>query len=130
MNLLTFDYNTTYQPAAPFIAIEVDGYHTTRPNHTLWAMIDSGADATMIPLRVLEAVEATYKETMWMRGVAGGRVEVDLYFVAVRIGSILIPGLHVIAAPFTDEAIVGRDVLNQLVVTLNGHANTTQIIID
>jgi predicted aspartyl protease len=130
MSLLTFDYNTTYQPAAPFITIEVDGYHTTRPNHTLWAMIDSGADATMMPLRVLEAVGAAYKETMWMRGVAGGRIEVDLYFVAVRIGSILIPGLHVIATPSTNEVIVGRDVLNQLVVTLNGHANTTEIIID
>jgi predicted aspartyl protease len=130
MNLLTFEYDTNYRPAAPFVTIEVDGYSASGSRGTLWAMVDSGADATMLPVRVLEAVEATYKETMWMHGTAGGRIEVDLYFVAVRIGSIRIPGLHVIATPSAHEAIVGRDILNQLVMTLNDHASTTEILLD
>ncbi len=90
-------------------------------------MIDSGADATMIPLNFLKAIGAAYKETMWMRGVAGERIEVDLYLVAIQIGSHLIRGLHVVAAPAGNEAVIGRDVLNQLVITLDGPAEMTTV---
>jgi len=64
---------------------------------------------------------------MWMRGVTGGRVEVDRYLVAIHIGSNLIRGLHVVAAPVSNEAVIGRDVLNQLVVTLDGPAEVTEV---
>ena len=130
MKIITFDYDTTYHPAASFMDIEVDGYSDTFGRQTIWAMVDSGADATMIPLRVLEAVGASYKETLWMRGTAGGRIEVDLYFVAIRLGSQVIHGLHVIGTPANQEAVIGRDVLNQLVVTLNGPAAVTEIVAD
>lgn len=130
MNVLTFEYDSAYEPAAPFVDIEVDGYNNALGKRTLWAMVDSGADATMLPLSILEAVGATYKESMWMRGTAGGRVEVDLYLVAIQIGSNLIRGLHVIGIPNSAKAIIGRDVLNQLVVTLNGHAGMTEIVVD
>lgn len=124
MNVISFDYDSTFFPSAPFLEIEVDGYSDN--SRTLWAMLDSGADATMIPLRVLRAIQASYKETRWLRGTAGGRLKVDMYLISVRIGNLLIPGIHAIATS-SNEAIVGRDVLNQLVVTLNGLANTTTV---
>jgi predicted aspartyl protease len=85
-------------------------------------MVDSGADATMIPLEFLSAVGATYQETLWMHGVSGVRIEVDLYLVAVRIGANLVRGVHVVAVPAGSEALIGRDVLNLLVLTLDGPA--------
>jgi len=99
MNVMSFDYDSTYDPAAPFVEIEVDGYHESLGKRTLWAMVDSGADATMIPLRVLKAIGASYKESLWMRGTAGGRIEVDLYLVSICIGSNFIRGLHVVGIP-------------------------------
>jgi len=127
MNIITFEYDLAYDPSAPVMKIEIDGYHDLFGKSSLWAMVDSGADATMIPLRILEAIGAAYKETMWMRGVTGGRVEVDRYLVAIRIGSNLIRGIHVVAAPVSNEAVIGRDVLNQLVVTLDGPAEVTEV---
>lgn len=127
MKVITFAYDLAYAPPAPIIEIEVDGYQESLGKRRLWAMVDSGADATMIPLRILEAIGATYKETLWMHGVARGRVEVDLYLVAIRIGSNLIRGLHVVAASVSDEAVIGRDALNQLVVTLDGPAEMTEV---
>ncbi len=127
MSILTFDYDTSYHPAAPSVEIQIYGYNSVLGQHSLWAMVDSGADATMIPYPVLNAIGAVYKESTWMRGTAGGRVEVDLYLAAIRIGSNLIDGLHVVGIPASGEAIIGRDVLNQLVVTLNGLANVTEI---
>jgi len=39
----------------------------------------------------------------------------------------LIRGLHVVAASVSDEAVIGRDALNQLVVTLDGPAEMTEV---
>jgi predicted aspartyl protease len=125
MNVLTFDYDTSYAPPAP--VIEIDGYNRLFGKAALRAMVDSGADASLIPLEVLDAVGATYKETAWMRSVAGDRSRVDLYLVGVEIRPHLIRGLHVVAAPNNTEAIIGRDVLNQLVLTLDGPGEVVTI---
>lgn len=93
-------------------------------------MVDSGADATILPVRLLNAIGADYKETVWMSGTAGGRIEVDLYLASVRIGPITTNGVHVIATADANEAIIGRDVLNQLVVTLNGHTQVIEVALD
>jgi hypothetical protein len=84
-------------------------------------------ECTYFPLEVLDAVGATYKETAWMRSVAGDRSRVDLYLVGVEIRPHLIRGLHVVAAPNNTEAIIGRDVLNQLVLTLDGPGEVVTI---
>ena len=60
MSVITFDYDPTYYPAAPVVEIEVDGYDDDLGRRTLWAIVDSGADASMIPLSILEAIGATY----------------------------------------------------------------------
>lgn len=127
MSVVTFNYDPTYYPAAPVVKIEVDGYDSLLGQRSLQAIVDSGADATMIPLPVLKAIGSVYKESTWMKGTAGGRIEVDLYLASVRIGPNVIDGLHVVGIPATKEAIIGRDVLNQLIVTLNGLASVTEI---
>lgn len=127
MSTLTFDYDASYAPPAPVIEIEIDGYNRLLGKVSVSAMVDSGADASMIPIGFLKAVDATYKETLWMRSVTGDRTKVDLYLVAVQIGTYLIPGLHVVAAPEDAEAVIGRDILNQLVITLDGPAEVVVI---
>ncbi len=127
MTRIAFDYDTTYAPPAPVVEIEVNGYHPTLGTRTLHAMLDTGADASMLPVDVLNSIGAMYKESAWMRGPTEGRQQVDLYLVSIQIGSDILRGLHVIAAPNSAEAIVGRDALNQLVVTLNGIVGVTEL---
>jgi len=57
MALYTFDYNFAYSPSAPFVAIEV-GTAATTEGVILSAMIDSGADATLLPLPLLRRLRA------------------------------------------------------------------------
>lgn len=63
-----------------------------------------------------------------MRGITGIAYPVDLYLITVQIGSHNIPAIRAIVATSDGETIIGRDVLNQLVVTLNGPANVTEIV--
>lgn len=126
MNRLDFHYDEAYYPAMPVVELAVDGY-AGRPPRALTALIDSGADGTMIPLDVLQAVDALFEDTVHMRGVLGESELVDRYTVAIKIGSRTLHGIHAVSVPTGDEAIVGRDVLNFLVMTLNGPAHVTQV---
>ena len=61
-----------------------------------------------------------------MRGVTGVAQMVDLYAVTIELGSQIVPAIWAIAT-LDNEVILGRDVLNQLVITLNGPAEVTEV---
>lgn len=91
------------------------------------SLIDSGADATLLPLAVIEELGAEYVGERMLYGTTGVGEEVDTYLIVVRIGPYTIYRVEAVAIVGGAEGLVGRDVLNQLVVTLNGLANETQI---
>ena len=123
----SFDYSTDYEPSAPVVEITIRKTSQNVSDVTLLALVDSGADATMLPITALQAASARYVETRQMRAVVGTAYPVDLYLVTVQIGPHTIPAIRAIAATPDAEPIVGRDVLNQLVVNLNGPASVTEI---
>ncbi len=127
MTVYSFDYNAVYDPPAPVIEITLRKSVPARTEVTLSALVDSGADATMIPITALQRIEARYVETRQMRGVVGSLYPVDLFLIAIQIGPYTFPKIHAIAAAPDGEAIIGRDLLNQLVITLNGLASVTEV---
>ena len=84
----------------------------------------------MLPIDVLEALGARYQDTVQMRGVLGESERVDRYTVGLKLGAITLHGINSVAIPAGTESVIGRDVLNQLLLTLNGPAFTTQIEIE
>jgi len=62
-----------------------------------------------------------------MTGVTGRSERVELYFVEIQIGDLKIPGIKAVSTQFSNEVILGRDVLNHLIITLDGIAGTTEI---
>ncbi len=126
MNRLDYPYDETYYPAMPVLAVTIDGY-AGQPLQPVTALVDSGADGTMIPIDVLEAASALYEDTVNMRGVFGPSEPIDRYTVGIQLGPFSIHGIHALALPAGEISILGRDVLNHLSVTLNGPAHTTQV---
>ena len=127
MALYTHDYSRDYQPSAPVVEVGLSQPESAANEIQLTAFLDTGADATLIPIGALRQTSARYVETLFMHGVANIRVPVDTYLVTVRIGPHTIHGIRAVAGGENAEAIVGRDVLNQLIVTLNGLAGVTQV---
>jgi hypothetical protein len=91
------------------------------------ALVDSGADATLIPPALLRNVDARKLDSRWARNVSGIRYRVSMYLVTLTIGSLTFYGVEAIANNQTNEVIVGRDVLNKVVVTLNGLAYEVRV---
>jgi predicted aspartyl protease len=50
-----------------------------------------------------------------------------VYLATVEIGTYTIHRVRALAAPAGAEAVLGRDVLNQLIVTLNGRAGVVEL---
>jgi hypothetical protein len=65
MSSITFAYDTTYDPSAPVIEVEIDGYLPALGQRKLRALVDSSADATMIPVQVLTRGLSRYHVDAW-----------------------------------------------------------------
>ena len=118
----SYEYSRNYYPAAPTILLGLSQSGGMEANIEITALLDTGADATMIPENILKMAGARFVQQHRMRGVVGEAVPVNLYLTAVHIADHTIHGIRAIAVPENSEAIVGRDVLNQLEITLNGPA--------
>ncbi len=127
--IYTYEYNSDYNPAMPIVEIEI-GRGLANPSLNLKALVDSGADATIIPTDYLQEIGARRSRKMWMRGTAGGRVLVDLYQISLQLGPLAQTLLEVVGDTQNSEVIVGRDVLNDLTVTLNGPGSSVEIVED
>lgn len=112
----------------PVAEVRITGVEAGDPSAAVLALVDSGADATMIPVDVLNRVGALYHQPRTMRGVTGHRITVDVYLVHVEIGSYRIAGVEAIGMLNSSETIIGRDVLNELEITLHGPANELWIV--
>jgi hypothetical protein len=81
----------------------------------------------MIPLHHLRRLNVRKGQTKWLSGTAGGRYEVDMYTLAVQIGEQPAKYIDVVGIERQDEVIVGRDLLNQYVITLNAPGHTVGV---
>lgn len=125
--IYTYQYDAEYDPTMPVIDIEI-GRAMVEVSLPLKALIDSGADATMIPIHYLQQIHARRSRKKWMRSTTGGRILVDLYPVSLRLGPVTQTHLEVVGDNQNNEVIVGRDVLNHLIVTLNGPGYSVEIV--
>lgn len=91
------------------------------------ALIDSGADGTLLPLAVQRQMNARRTAQVALRTITGTRSIVDIYEVTLQLGPHHFRKVRVAADRHNAMAILGRDILNQMIVTLNGLAATTEI---
>ena len=124
--MITFYYSNRYHPPAPILEIVIrdDDNHESVPYEVL---VDSGADATVIPKSWLKGLNVTPTRSGNMTIHWGDRRPATLYGVDIRIGTIVLPAIEVVADPKSKGGILGRDALNQLRVVLNGWAEVVEV---
>ncbi|MCA9922425.1 MAG: hypothetical protein KC421_08635 [Anaerolineales bacterium] len=130
MAVLTFTYDESFDPAMPVVELQLAALETGITSKTIKAMVDSGSDGSMMPIDALEEVGALSVGTAVMSGIWGNRQRVNIYYLSVRIGEHMIRGVRVAGIPTGMDALVGRNLLNQIVMTLNGPANSLEIPMD
>lgn len=116
-----------YDPPMPVLEVGISRPGVSAPSATIEAVVDTGADGTLIPRDILEQVGAAFVDRAYLRGITGQRQPVNLYLVTLHLGPSRIPGVRAVALSPGDTAILGRDVLNQLDLGLIGTAGVTEV---
>ena len=125
--MAAFPYDSSYDPPAPVIPIRIGVPNRSEPEDQHLAFLDSGADATAIPVDLLWAIGARVVGQGRLSGVTGVSIEVDLFRVVIYMPTGVTYGIRAVGAKDDDVIILGRDVLNQWRITLDGPGETVEI---
>lgn len=113
-------YSFTYFPPMPILPISLFVPEQAQWYGPFTALVDSGADFTIIPLKLIEPLNLPVIGAANMVSQWQDRREAHVYLVDLQIGSIVLAQIEVAGDSFSDELILGRNVLNDLDLRLNG----------
>lgn len=92
------------------------------------AIIDTAADGTIVPIKLVENLQAPIVDDVRLRSQWGEWRRDRMFTVDVGIGALRFPAVEVIGDERGDEIILGRNVLNRLRLLLDGPSSTTQVL--
>ncbi len=113
-------YRSDYRPPVPALPVRLYSSVTDRHTEPTLAIVDTGSDASIVPLRYLLAIGAEETAPGWLITVTGSRQAVALYFVDIQLEWEVAPGLRVIADEEGEDIVLGRDFLNRFPLLLDG----------
>lgn len=118
-----FAYAASLEPPAPVVPVRISG-PIGEDAVMLPMLVDTGADCTLVPASMIRQLGLPAIDTIVLTGVGGARRRATVHAAAIELG-----GLRLLArvVAFADEAILGRDILNQVVVTLDGPGVTISV---
>lgn len=112
-------YSTNFEPPALCLDVTIGNVLNRRKRRTLYALLDTGADITAIPSECIELLGLYKIDRLRLETVEGTASIIYTYAVRFTLGDLVLPRLEVILTGL-DMVIVGRDVLNQLYLRLDG----------
>jgi len=121
-------YSSDYVPPFPVVDIRLGVPGAKIVLGPVEALIDTGADATLIPVTYLKQVRAEEVDQASVRGQWGERRTVSIYSVAMEVGRHHFSATWVVGDEWGDEVVLGRNVLNRLRLLLDGPAGLTEIL--
>jgi hypothetical protein len=122
-------YDRSVCPPAPFVDIHVFPPLSSAWGQPLRAKLDTAADISCIPADLVEQLDLLPARIVPVEGYDGIQTMVYTYIVAVEVTNARFRHLEVVTTP-EKYALLGRDVLNNFYVQLNGpdltfHMNTS-----
>jgi hypothetical protein len=123
-----FLYTTQRDPPAPFALVDLREPGTADDRLSqLPAQVDSAADRTIVPLKLIERLQLTPSGNAPFAGLGDHEIRLDLYKVEILVRT-LTPREIEVAAHATEELILlGRDFLNQFKIVHDGPKERLEI---
>ncbi len=121
-----FPFNQSLSPPIPVLDVTLRNDLAGLSVGPMEALIDTGADGTVVPAMYLKDIRAPVVSQARLRYHLGVR-DVFLHIADVQIGDLVLPGLVIAADREGQELILGRDVLNRLRLLIDGPHQITQV---
>lgn len=111
-----FQYDTDREPPAATLPLLV-GRPGTSPTMSLVALVDTGADSTVLPKSVARRLQLPLIGDVVVRGVGGATRRASIHSALVQVAGVS-ESVEILA--LGEEILVGRDLLNRWTVTFRG----------
>jgi predicted aspartyl protease len=125
VNKYRHPYNHVYFPSFPALPVVLRNNEDGRRTEVVEALLDTGSDGTLIPLRYLHEIMPPIIQEARLRSHWGERRTISMFLVDIVVADLTLPGLLVVGDDDGDEIILGRNVLNKLRLELDGPADHT-----
>ncbi|MCB0191007.1 MAG: hypothetical protein KDJ65_03610 [Anaerolineae bacterium] len=125
---MSHPYLHTYYPAMPSFEIYLGYPDEALGVGPLTAILDTGADSTLIPISLLNQVGAPLSDEARLRSHWGEWRTVSLFTVDIGLDNVRLPAVEVIGDEQGEEIIVGRNILNRLKILFDGPSNRVEIL--
>lgn len=121
-------YSAEFNPPAPVLMIDLALRDQSPLLREITALVDSGADMTIIPTDLIEELDAPQLYSARMRAFATGSIRpVSIHQVDIIVNNSRIPSVEVISDDLGDQVILGRNFLNKFRMILDGPNLVTDI---
>lgn len=121
-------FSHAYFPPMPVLNVSLSAPASDDWNGPYLAVVDSGADFAIIPLALLSPLDPPVIRPAMLSSQWQDRRPVYVYEVDLRIGDMILPAVDVAGDPYSDEVLLGRNVLNRLDLRLEGPGLRTHLL--
>jgi hypothetical protein len=115
-----YRYNRQVSPPAPFVHESVRAALEATADVECPAQIDTAADLTVITLRLVGELQLDQLSELPILGVDGHLSTLPTFLVQFEIRELPPRVVEVLASPEEPYVLLGRDVVNQFRITLDG----------
>ncbi len=126
--MTAYNFSREFIPPMPMLEIELGLSGIAPSSGPILAVVDTGADGTLVPAKILSRFELVESDRIWIRSQWGEYHSALTYVLDLHIGTLRLPAIQIVADDRGDEVILGRDVLNKLRLLLDGPEQTTEIL--
>lgn len=123
---MTYQYDAQhYEPPAPVIRVVIRSLRNPSKYIITDAFIDTGADITALPLSLIKTLEGIPVSTYPIYGPCKKYLGLaNSYFLEFEISN---TKMMLEAVAYGDDVVLGRNLLNELVLELNGPAKVVRV---
>ena len=124
----SYAYSTDHFPPIPTLELRLRRPDDGELTESLAGLIDTGADITLVPQTLLEQIGASELDEVRLRSHWGEYTTVITYLVDLTFSIGTLPGIEVVGDAYGDRVLLGRNVLNKLILLIDGPRQFTDLL--
>jgi len=115
-----YRYNQQVSPPAPFVHVSIRAVAENSAVSECPAQLDTAADLTVIPSRLADELHLDQLSELSILGVGAHLTTLPTFLVQIQIRDLPSRVVEVLATPDEPYVLLGRDILNQFRIMLDG----------
>lgn len=125
---MRFPHSADYFPPIPTLIIGLRAPDGSQSHGAVPAIIDTGADITLVPLTLLEQVSAPEMDEVRLRSHWGEITTMTTYLIDMELGADILPGIEVVGDLHGETVLLGRNVINKLLLLIDRPRLSTDLL--